>query len=216
MTWNDLASRTLAGEPASADEALAILHSNDDDLHGVLHAAYRIRHRYHGQDVRIHVLRNAKSGLCPEDCAFCSQSVVNQSGVARYRMQTVEQLVEGAREACRRGAVKYCMVTSTRGPSQRELETICEATRQIKAELRIKVCTSLGILSDGQAEQLAAAGVDRFNHNLEAARTFFPYICSTHGYDDRIDTVRRARRAGMEACCGGIFGMGETLEDRVT
>jgi len=113
------------------------------------------------------------------------------------------------------GAVKYCMLTSTRGPSQRELDVVCEAVRRIKAEVNIRICTSLGLLREGQAEQLAAAGVDRFNHNLEASRRFFPAVCTTHGYDDRVRTVERARAAGMEACCGGIMGMGETQEDRV-
>jgi biotin synthase len=113
------------------------------------------------------------------------------------------------------GAVKYCMVTSTRGPSQRELDVVCEAVRRIKAEVNIRICTSLGLLREGQAEQLVAAGVDRFNHNLEASRRFFPEICTTHGFDDRVRTVQRARAAGMEACCGGIMGLGETEEDRV-
>src|SRR5687768_5770155 len=134
MDWNRLADRTLEGHAVTADEAFAVLHSSDDELLAVLQAAFRLRARYHGRDVRIHVLRNAKSGLCPEDCAFCSQSVVNHSGVNRYQLQSVEELVEGAREAHRMGAVKYCMVTSTRGPAQRELDVICEAVRRIKAE----------------------------------------------------------------------------------
>jgi biotin synthase len=107
------------------------------------------------------------------------------------------------------------MVTSTRGPSERELDVVCEAVRQIKAEITINVCTSLGLLKPGQAERLAAAGVTRFNHNLESSRAHFPEVCTTHSYDDRIATVRAARAAGMEACCGGIMGMGESLEDRV-
>ena len=215
MNWDALADRALDGIAPTGDEALAVLRSPDGDLLAVLHAAFRIRERYHGRDVRIHVLRNAKSGLCPEDCTFCSQSVSASSGVERYRLQTVDELVAGAREAHRMGAVKYCMVTSTRGPSGRELEVVCEAVRRIKAEVPIRVCTSLGLLGPGQAEQLAAAGVDRFNHNLESSRRFFPEICSTHGYDDRVATVRAAKAAGMQACCGGIFGMGESLGDRV-
>jgi biotin synthase len=196
-------------------EALAILRAPDNDLLPLLQAAFRLRARYHGRDVRIHVLRNAKSGLCPEDCAFCSQSVAFGTNAPRYQLQTVEELVEGARDAARMGAVKYCMVTSTRGPSQRDLQVICEAVRRIRAALDIKICTSLGLLQEGQAEQLAAAGVTRFNHNLEASRDFFPRICSTHSFEDRVRTVKRAKAAGMEACCGGIMGMGETEKDRV-
>jgi biotin synthase len=215
MTWNELADRALGGQPVSGEEALAILRSPDEELLPLLDAAFRLRRRHHGLDVRLHVLQNAKSGLCPEDCAFCSQSVVNHSAVDRYQLQSVEELVEGARAAARMGAVKYCMVTATRGPSQRELDVICRAVRQIKAELNINICTSLGLLKDGQAEQLAAAGVTRFNHNLEASRDFFPEICGTHSFDDRVATVRRAKAAGLEACCGGIMGMGESLDDRV-
>jgi biotin synthase len=215
MDWNALADRALDGTSATADEALAVLASSDDELLAVLNAAFRVRFRHHGRDVRLHVLRNAKSGLCPEDCAFCSQSAIHQSGVERYRLQSVEELVAGAHEAHRLGAVKYCMVTATRGPSERELDVICEAVRRIKVEVPINICTSLGILREGQAERLAAAGVNRFNHNLESSRRFFPEICSTHNFDDRVTTVRRVRAAGMEACCGGIMGMGESLEDRV-
>lgn len=215
MDWSRLAEQALAGRPVTAEEALAILRSPDDELLPVLHAAYRLRARYHGREVRIHVLRNAKSGLCPEDCAFCSQSVLHRSGVRRYPLQSVEELVAGAREAVAMGAVKYCIVTSTRGPAQRELEVICEAVRRIKRECKIRICTSLGLLKDGEAEQLARAGVDRFNHNLETSRRFFPRICTTHSFDDRVATIRRVKAAGMEACCGGIMGMGERDEDRV-
>jgi biotin synthase len=200
----------------TADEARSVLESGDDELLPLLHAAFRVRERYHGRDVRLHVLQNAKSGLCPEDCAFCSQSVKHHANVDRYQLQTVEELVEGARKAHAMGAVKYCMVTSTRGPAQRDLDVICEAVRRIKAEMNINICTSLGLLKEGQAEQLAAAGVTRFNHNVESSSRYFSEICSTHAWEDRVATVRRAKAAGLEACCGGIMGMGETLEDRVT
>jgi biotin synthase len=113
------------------------------------------------------------------------------------------------------GAVKYCMVTATRGPSDKELDVICDAVRRIKQEIPIRICTSLGLLNDEQALRLAAAGVDRFNHNLEASESFFPKVCQTHSYQDRIATVKAAKAAGMEACCGGIMGMGESLVDRI-
>jgi biotin synthase len=214
MNWNDLAERVLSGTAPTFDDAVAVLRSTDEELLAVLHAAFRLRHRYFGRDVRLHVLRNAKSGSCPEDCSFCSQSSKFETNVERYTMQSVDDLVAGAREAYRLGAVKYCMVTATRGPSARDLDVVCEAVRRIKAEMPIRVCTSLGLLREGQAELLARAGVDRFNHNLESSRRFFPEVCSTHSFDDRVATVRSAKAAGMEACCGGIFGMGETDEDR--
>jgi biotin synthase len=213
--WNDLAEQVLGGGQASADDARAVLHAPDDDLLPLLHAAFRVRERHHGRDVRLHVLQNAKRGRCSEDCGFCSQSSRHDTGIDTYRMQSVDELVEGARRAHAMGAVKYCMVTATRGPSQRDLDTVCEAVRRIKAEMTINVCTSLGLLKEGQAEQLAAAGVTRFNHNLESSERFYGELCTTHTWQDRVATVRKARAAGLEACCGGIMGMGETEDDRL-
>lgn len=215
MDWNELADKALAGAEISREEAMAVLQCPDDDLLGLLQAAFRVRLKYHGRDVRLHVLRNAKSGMCRENCAFCSQAIGAYSGVDRYPMQTVAELVDGARKAHSMGAVKYCMVTATRGPSEKELDVVCEAVRQIKSEMNISICTSLGLLKAGQAERLAAAGVNRFNHNLEASRNYFPKVCQTHTFDDRIATVKAAKAAGMEACCGGIVGMGETPDDRI-
>jgi biotin synthase len=215
MDWFSLSEDVLAGKAVTREEAMAVLRSSDDELLAVLHAAFRLRLRHHGRRVRLHVLRNAKSGLCRENCKFCSQAMGAQGPAPRYGMQSVEELVQGAREAHARQAVKYCMVTATRGPSPRDLEVICEATRRIKAELNIKVCTSLGLLTADQAQRLKAAGVDRFNHNLETSRRHYPDICNTHTFEDRVATVRHAKAAGMEACCGGIMGMGETDEDRV-
>lgn len=215
MIWQELAHTVLGGERITKEQAMAVLEAPDAELLAVLDAAYRVRLHYHGREVRIHVLQNAKSGMCRENCAFCSQAIGAYSGVDRYHMQTVEELVAGARAAHERKAVKYCMVTATRGPSENEMDVVCEAVRQIKQDIPIEICTSLGLLNDEQARTLAAAGVHRFNHNLETSRRFFPKVCQTHTYDDRVATVKAARRAGMEACCGGIVGMGEELEDRV-
>ncbi len=215
MNWNDIAEKSLRGEAPSRTESLSVLNAPDEDILALLHAAFRVRHRFHGWDVRIHVLQNAKSGLCRENCSFCSQAIGAHSPTKRYQMQTVEELVEGARKAHEMKAVKYCMVTATRGPSDKELDVICEAVRRIKSEMNINICTSLGLLNDDQARRLAEAGVTRFNHNLEASRNFFPQVCQTHHYDDRVATVRAAKNAGMEACCGGIIGMGESIDDRL-
>ena len=131
-------------------------------------------------------------------------------------MMEVEELVEGARKAKAAGAWKYCMVTATRGPSTRDLDVICEATRRIKSEVGVKVCTSLGILTPEKAKRLAEAGVDRFNHNLETSERLYGKIVSTHGYDDRVKTTRYAKEAGMQVCSGGIIGnSGEEHEDVV-
>ena len=215
MHWRDLSDKVLSGQAPAREEALAVLRSGDDDLLAVLDAAFRVRVRFWDRGVNVHVLCNAKSGMCGENCAFCSQATGAYSGVDRYPMMTVDQLVAGAHDASRKKAVTYCMVTATRGPSGRELETVCAAARRIKADLDIRLCASLGILTREQARQLREAGIDRFNHNLETSSRFFPKICQTHTWEDRARTVRYTREAGMEACCGGILGMGETDEDRV-
>ncbi len=214
--WHDLAHGVLEGRPLPRTDARDLLDTDDDSLLQVLDAAFLVRRRYHGRDVRIHLLQNAKSGVCPEDCSFCSQSLKAKSEVSQYGMQTVAELVAGAHRAHAAGAVTYCMVTATRGPSGAELETVCQAVRQIKAELPVAVCASLGLLEPGQAEQLAEAGVDRFNHNLETSRDHFGQVCTTHGFEDRVATITAAKAAGMQACCGGILGLGESKDDRVS
>lgn len=213
--WNDISARVLDGGQVTRPEALAMLRSPDDELLSLLQAAFEVRRRHYGRDVNLHVLLNAKSGLCSEDCGFCSQSARAESGVEKYSLRSADEIVAGAREAHRLGAVKYCIVTSTRAPSAKEMDVMCAAARRIKAEVLIKVCTSLGFLTEAQAKQLAAAGVDRYNHNLETSERYFPSICRTHSYSDRVATVRAAKAAGMETCCGGIIGLGEQLEDRV-
>ena len=213
--WNELSHRVLEGGTLSRDEALAVLRASEDDLLEVLAAAFAVRRRHFGRGVTLHVIRNAQSGICTEDCAYCSQSAVATSDIPRYPLQTVEDLVEGAREAARLGAIRYCMVISARGPAEAELDRVCEAVRRIKRERPIQLCTSLGLLTPEQAARLKAAGVDRYNHNLETAERFYGRICGTHTYADRVATARRAKAAGLELCSGGLIGMGETAEDRV-
>lgn len=217
-SYEALADRVVEGHAVTRDEALSIAQAPDEDLLAVLHAAHRIRSRFHGNQVKVHVLQNAKSGVCPEDCKFCSQSLKynREAEVPQYGMQAVDDLVEGARKAVEMGAVTYCMVTATRGPTGREIETVSQAAQQIKEEFpELKLCASLGLLKEGQAPKLKEAGVDRYNHNLETSPSHFPNIVSTHGIDDRVNTVREAKSAGLEACCGGILGLGERPEDWV-
>ncbi len=213
--WHQWSGRVLSGEPIGRDQALELLRSGDDELLPLLDAAFAIRKHYFGRDVTLHVIRNAKSGACSEDCAYCSQSASASSGVACYSMQTVEKIVEGARAAKAIGAYRYCVVASGRAPAGQELDTICEAARRIKKEIPIQLCTSLGLLAPDQARRLKAAGVDRYNHNLETSERHYAAICTTHSYGDRVDTARAVKDAGLELCSGGLIGMGETLEDRV-
>ena len=211
--WETLADKSIRKEIPTREESKSVLAASPEETLSIVHAAYRVRRHFHGNKVRIHVLQNAKSGACPEDCGFCSQSSKYQTPAAQYPMIEVEALVEGARKAKAAGAWKYCMVTATRGPSNRDLDVICEATRRIKAEVGVKVCTSLGLLTPEKATRLAQAGVDRFNHNLETSQRLYPTIVSTHSYEDRVQTIRYAKEAGMEICSGGIIGMGEGHED---
>jgi len=212
--WNEMAERALAGGVGRGD-ALAVLRSGDDELLAVMDAAFRVRLRHFGRRVNLHVLNNARCGSCSENCVFCSQSAVSTAEVESYPMRDVEELVSGAREAVKLGAVKYCMVTSGRGPSESDLAVFCEACRRIKSELRVHLCVSPGLLTPEQARRLKAAGADRINHNLETSERFFPSICGTHSHAERVATIRAAQAAGLEICCGGLMGMGETLEDRV-
>jgi biotin synthase len=215
MMWSALADKALAGQVLERAEAQAILHAPAQDTLAVLDAAFRVRRAHWGMKVSLHVLQNAKQGACPEDCGFCSQSSKYQSPGGEAPMQSVDELVQGARRAHATSAKRFCMVTATTGPSQRDLDTICAAAQQIKAEMDIELCASLGLLTEAKAQRLAAAGVDRFNHNLETSERHFGQVVSTHSWADRVATVQIAKRAGMDTCVGGIVGLGESDDDLI-
>ncbi len=214
--YGPLAEHALADCPLAPDQARAVLQSPDDDLPAVLWAAFAVRQRHFGRRVKLCVLQNARSGLCPEDCGYCSQSAVSTAAIDRYRLLPVDELVTGARRAAAGGAGRYCMVTSARGPSAADIAHFARAARAIRAEFpRLELCVSLGLMDEAQARTLHAAGVDFVNHNLNTSRRHYPAICSTHTYDDRVQTVREALRGGMSACSGVIIGMGESVDDLV-
>jgi biotin synthase len=213
-SFDALADRTLAGEVVERHEAVAILTASDDQLVALLHAAFRVREHYHGRRVKVCQLRNARSGLCPEDCHYCSQSAISDAAIPRYRLDSVPELLAGARRAVAAGARRYCMVTSGRGPSSNDIARFTAVARAIKAEFpHIELCVSLGIMGEVEARELKAAGVGWVNHNLNTSERFHPEICTTHTYEDRVNTVRSVQRAGLHTCCGGIIGMGETDDD---
>jgi biotin synthase len=160
--------------------------------------------------VKLNMLINAKSGICPEDCGYCSQSRVSSAPIAKYRMLSRDVLVAGAHEAWNRKAATYCIVASGRGPSSRDLDEVTAAVRQIKRELPMKVCACLGLLSGDDAVRLKEAGVDRYNHNLNTSSDHHTNIVSTHTYDDRVRTLGAVKAAGISPCSGFIAGMGET------
>lgn len=215
MDHRRLADQVLRGTPVSREEALALLSEDDDRLLELLDAAFAIRRARFGRGVLLHVLHNAKSGSCTETCAYCSQSALSTTPIPHHPLQPVETLLAGARRAHQAGAARYCLVASGRGPSAEETERIVAAVRRIKAELPLSVCVSLGALDEQSAAALRAAGVDRYNHNLETSARYFPSICSTHSYADRIATARLVKAVGLELCSGALLGLGERPEDRV-
>jgi biotin synthase len=158
---------------------------------------------------------NAKSGLCPEDCHYCSQSKVSTADIPRYNLLSREKLLDGARLAAERGSKTYCIVISARGPSEREMQAVEKIVPEIKAQYELDVCACLGLLSPDQAERLAACGVNKVNHNLNTSPEFYQQICTTHTYGERVETLKAVRAAGLELCSGGIIGMGERDEDVV-
>jgi len=213
--YQDLANRVLEGTCPTRQEGLAILDTPQDELLDLVNAAYRIRSRYFGNTVRLQMLLNAKSGACQEDCHYCSQSTISTAPIERYALLSPEKMLEGARRAAQAKAQRYCIVISGRSPLQSEITHITSAVKQIKEELPIQICCSLGLLNREQATELKAAGVDRINHNLNTSEAYHPAICTTHTYQDRVDTLKQARAAGLELCSGGIVGMGEGDEDLV-
>ena len=213
--WHQLADSVLAGIEITPAQAERILASDDDELLDLVAAAYRLRRRHFGNTVQLYFLVNAKSGLCPEDCGYCSQSKLSSAPIDKYRMLSPEQLLDGARVAAERQSKTYCIVISGRAPSEREMQAIETVVPQIKQETDLKVCACLGLLTPERASRLKACGVDRVNHNLNTGERYYPEICSTHTYADRVETLRHVRDAGLELCSGGIIGMGESPSDLV-
>jgi len=213
MDWKDLISRSLSGEGITRDEGRAILHLLDDEVMEALGAAFAVRKVRFGKRVKVCVLQNAHSGLCQEDCHYCSQSSVSDASIDKYPLMSKEQLLDGAKRACEAGAKRYCMVTSGRGPDDDDIEHFCEVTRAITSAYPLEICVCAGILSESQARKLKASGVSWVNHNLNTSERYYPEVCTTHTYQDRIETIQNVRRAGLMTCSGGIVGMGETDED---
>lgn len=213
--WIAIAERVLGGGMVEPAEAVAMLRAPNAELLDLLAAAYRVRREYFGNRVQLYFLMNAKSGLCPEDCSYCSQSKVSEAEIPRYNLLTEAKLMAGARAAAAQKAATYCMVISARGPTEREIDAVTSVVPKIKAEFGLNVCACLGLLTPEHAQRLKDCGVDKVNHNLNTSRRFYPEICSTHTFQDRIDTLRAVRQAGMELCSGGILGMGESDEDVV-
>jgi biotin synthase len=194
-------------------DVLAVLSLPDEELPAVLAAAHRVRVAWCGPEVEVEGIVSVKTGGCPEDCHFCSQSGVFSSPVRAVWLD-IPALVEAARQTAATGATEFCIVAAVRGPDERLMAQMRAGVAAIRAEVDIQVAASLGMLSQAQVDELAAMGVHRYNHNLETARSFFPNVVTTHTWEERFDTLRMVREAGMEVCCGGILGLGESLAQR--
>lgn len=213
--WNELADRVLQGDLLERSVASEVLAADDLEIPALLAATFRVRYRYFGRKVQLYFLENVKSGLCPEDCGYCSQSKVSEADIPRYVMSDEKTLLAGARRAVESGAKTYCIVASGRGPTRREVDHVASTVRKIKAEHPLHICACLGLLKPEDTRILKEAGVDRINHNLNTSERFHPEIVSTHTYEDRLETLKAARDVGLELCSGGIVGMGEQPDDVV-
>jgi biotin synthase len=194
------------------EDAIGLINENVFDL---VMRANKIREKYKGTDVFTCSIINARSGLCSQDCAFCAQSVRHKTGIAIYPLMNEDEMVKKAVEMYSAGATRYSIVTSGYMLNKDEAETICRAAARIKKDTGLMVCGSLGMLTKPLADKLKESGVDNYHHNLETARSYFPEICTTHDYEQDIETVKLAASAGLGTCSGGILGLGETWEQRI-
>ena len=201
------------GEGLYHAESLAVLQLDDDRIDELLALAHEVRLKWCGEEVEVEGIISLKTGGCPEDCHFCSQSGLFQSPV-RNAWLDIPALVDAAKQTQKTGATEFCIVAAVKGPDENLLSQLEQAVRVIQEEVDINVAASVGILTQEQVDRLAKAGVHRYNHNLETARSHFPNVVTTHSWEDRAETLRMVAEAGMEVCCGGILGMGETLEQR--
>lgn len=214
--FSHLPARILAGEPVTRDEALTMLTANDAETFSLIDAASTLRRHYFANTVKVNYLVNLKSGLCPEDCTYCSQRLGSEADVLKYTWIKTDEAVRQAGYGIAGGASRVCMVASGKGPTDRDVERVSTMIENLKEEHpQVEVCACLGILKEGQAERLARAGADAYNHNLNTSEDHYTDICTTHTYADRVNTVGLAQDAGLSACSGLIVGMGETDEQLV-
>ncbi len=211
--WHALAHKVLAGYEVGPAEAEAILRVSDDEVLSVLSAAFQLRKKYFGKTVQLYFLVNAKSGLCPEDCGYCSQSVKADSGVEATKLMDVREVLQRAAQARDAGSQRFCMGAAWRNPKDRDMPWIVEIVKGVR-EMGMETCMTLGMLTPSQAGQLHEAGLDYYNHNVDTSEQFYEEIITTRTYKDRLDTLDHVRGSGMNVCSGGIVGMGEAREDR--
>lgn len=205
--------KVVNGNSISFDEAEKLISTNN--LTKLAHCANIITKKFNQEKVDVESLINAKSGNCPEDCSFCAQSTFYETGITKYPLLSEEIILEKAKEAQKSGSASFCLVCAYREPSQNDFEKICKIIENLKNEVNLDINVSLGFMTPERAKRLKLLGVKRYNHNLEASESFFSKICNTHDYSDRVKTARIVKEAGLELCCGGIIGMGESRRQRI-
>jgi biotin synthase len=207
--------KVLDGISIKNDEVLQLFNTSESNLINLAKAANSITRKFQGNKVDVEELNNIKKNQCSEDCAFCSQSAFFNTGIESYQLPPADQIVQDAKKAFDDGAESYCLVAAWREPSSSDFKKVCHIIDEINQKVGIKVDCSLGFLTLEQAKKLKKLNVHRYNHNLETARSKFPEICTTHSYQDRINTLLIARQAGLQLCTGGILGLGETRSQRL-
>lgn len=213
---NKAAERVLSGKSLNMNQLNRLTKINKEDIYSLFNAAYKIRKKFRGKTVELCAITNARSGCCTEDCAFCAQSSFHKTRVPVYPLLEEKEIYQRAKRAQEIGAGYFCIVTSGRKvKDKKDFLKICRVISQIRIKLKLKVDGSLGELNFDEARQLKDAGLFRYNHNLETAQSFYPAVCTTHNYVDRLRTIENVKRAGLELCCGAIFGMGETWKQRL-
>lgn len=214
MSLSSLTEKVLDGEVLTREEALSLADMEGADAFALFASASRVRERFRPPAVDLCSIVSAKTGLCPEDCSYCAQSRISRAPVETHGLVELDHVVERARAARGWGARRFCIVTSGRAPSKEELVRIAGMVSAVRRE-GLLPCATLGLLGEEELLALKEAGLHRFHHNLETSRRFFPEVCRSHGYDDKLRTIEAVKRAGLSLCSGGIFGLGEEWEDRV-
>ena len=205
--------KVINGNTISFDEAERL--NLTDNLVKLADSANLITRKFSQDSVDVETLLNAKSGNCPEDCSFCAQSTFYETGITKYPLLPDQIILDKAMEAKMNGAASFCLVCAYREPPQNEFEKICKVIERLRKEVNLDINVSLGFMTPQRAQRLKSLGVKRYNHNLEASESFFSEICKTHDFADRVKTARTVKDAGLELCCGGIIGMGETPKQRI-
>jgi len=214
MDWFAMADRALRGDPPTVEQSHALLQAGDDEIPAIVAAAHRLRHRFFGNTVKVNFLVNIKSGICPEDCHYCSQSRLSRAPIDKYPLLDGSDILASAVRGHEFGARRICLVASGRGPSDTDIAHISRAVRHVRRTLPdAEICACLGLLQPEQARELREAGVYAYNHNLNTSEGFYGEICGTHTYADRVATVQVVKQSGLSPCCGALFGMGENDED---